>query len=406
VAVRLLAGVAVLLVVLAAACGSAAAQAPRGNVSVLAVIPPPGYPALPHVMDNKIFEGTYANPSGSSMPSRVLEYTSSGEFYNSWTVAGQDTSQTHGVQVAANDAEGNLYLLDDTSGRIIRLNPKTGAQSLYALVPHLPPCSQAAPGTECKDSTQDLTPEPDYAAWGPDGSLYVTDYQQAAIWRVPPGGGTAQLWLTSQQLDGGQFGTACIVLMPDHKTLEFVQASNGGLGSLNTVLSSVNPASGIVNPATGKLYSIAIEPGDHPGPLQRLWESGPADAPDGCALTTSGNMFIALSGASNQIVELNSAGHEIARFGQQFTGSNGSSIPFDTPTGLGCLGTNLIIANQSYIAGNTANMALLDLETSEQCATVFVPAAPAAAHKPVKHRRKKRHRRISRPAHRKAGFTG
>ena len=30
-----------------------------------------------------------------------------------------------------------------------------------------------------------------YAAWGPDGSLYVTDYLQGVVWRVPPGGGEA-----------------------------------------------------------------------------------------------------------------------------------------------------------------------------------------------------------------------
>ena len=395
-----------MLIALAATGGSAAAQPrPRGDVQVLAQVPPPGYPALPHILGKKIFEGTYANPQGSPYPSRVLDYTSFGELYNSWTVAGQDVSQTHGIQVATNDAEGNLYLLDDTSGRIIRLDPKTGAQTLYGVVPHIPPCSSAPAGTECKVSTQDLSPEPDYAAWGPDGSMYITDYQQAAIWREPPGGGTAQLWLTDKRLDGGQFGTACIVLMPNHNTLEFVQASNGGLGSLNSTIGGLSPTSGVADPATGKLYSIPIQAGGQPGPLTQLWESGPADAPDGCALTTSGNMFIALSGVSNQIVELDPSGHEIARFGQQFTGTNNSSIPFDTPTGLGCLGTNLIIANQAYIDGNTSNMALLDLATGEQCASVFVPAAPAAAH-PVTHKRKKRHKRISRPARRKAGFAG
>ncbi len=405
-AVRALAGVSLVLALLAVTCGSAAAQPrARGDVQVLALIPPPGYPALPHLVGNKIFEGTYDNPQGSPLPSRVLEYTSFGELYNSWTVYGQDTSQAHGVQVAANDAEGRLYLLDDTSGRIIRLDPKAGAETLYGSVPHLPPCSSAPAGAECKDSTQDLAPMPDYAAWGPDGSLYVTDYQQAAIWRVPPGGGTAQLWLTDKRLDGGQFGTACIVLMPDHHTLLFDQASNGGLGSLNTVLNSLNPTTRVVDPATGKLYEISILPNGLPGPMTQLWESGPADAPDGCALTTSGNIFVALSGASNQIVEVNPAGHELGRFGQQFTGANDSSVPYDTPSGLACLGTDLIVANQSYIAGNTANQALLNVETGEQCASVFVPAAPAAVH-PAKHKKKKRRKRISRPARRKAGFTG
>ena len=406
-AVRLLAGVLVLFALLGL-CGSAAAGSrPRGDVQVLALIPPPGYPALPHIVGNKIFEGTYDNPNGSPLPSRVLEYTSFGELLNSWTVYGQDTSQPHGVQVAANDAEGRLYLLDKTSGRIIRLDPKTGEQTLYGLVPHIPPCSSAPAGAECKDATQDLAPMPDYAAWGPDGSLYVTDYQQATIWRVPAGGGTAQIWLTDKRLDGGRFGTACIVLMPDHHTLLFDQASNGGLGSLRTVLNSLGPTNGVVDPATGKLYEISILPDGQPGPLTQLWESGPADAPDGCALTTGGNIFVALAGASNQIVEVNSGGHELARFGQQFTGTNNSSVPFDTPSGLGCLRTNLVIANQSYLAGDSANQALLDLETGEQCASVFVPAAPAAVVHPAKHRRhKKRHKRISRPARSKAGFTG
>jgi hypothetical protein len=407
--VRILAGVLVWLAALAGLSGSAAGQPlPRGQVGVLALIPPPGYPALPHILGNKIFEGTYDNPNGSPLPSRVIEYTADGELLNSWTVFGQDTSQPHGIQVAANDAAGDLLLLDKTSGRIIRLDPRTGDQTLYGLVPHIPPCSSAPAGTECKDSTQDLAPMPDYAAWGPDGSLYVTDYQQATIWRVPPGGGTAQVWLTDKRLDGGQFGTACIVLMPDHHTLLFDQASNGGLGSLNTVLNSVNPTTGVVNPTTGKLYEVAIGPGDVPGPLTQLWESGPADAPDGCALTTTGHIFVALAGASNQIVELDSSGHELTRFGQQFSGANNSSVPFDTPSGLGCLGTDVIIANQSYLAGNSSNQALLDLGTGEQCAPVFVPQAATAVHPstPARHKHKRRHKRITRPAHKRARFTG
>jgi sugar lactone lactonase YvrE len=201
---------------------------------------------------------------------------------------------------------------------------------------------------------------PDYAAWGPDGSLYVTDYQQAVIWRVPPGGGQASVWLADRRLDGGPFGTACIVLMPDRRTLLFDQASNGGLGG--------------GNPTTGKLYEVPIEPGGGPGPLRQIWESGPADAPDGCALASSGHIYLALVGASNQLVELDSSGHELAAFGAQYTGANNSSVPFDSPSGLAFLGSRLIIANQSYFAGNPANQALLALETGEPGAPVFVPA--------------------------------
>ena len=135
---------AVAAAILSIAPGTAAARS-RGDVQVLALIPTPGFPALPHVLGNHIFEGTYSNPSGDSVPSRVLEYTTGGELLNSWTVAGQDLSQPHGVQVAANDAGGRLLLLDKTSGRIIRLDPRTGTQTLYARVPHLPPARAPRP---------------------------------------------------------------------------------------------------------------------------------------------------------------------------------------------------------------------------------------------------------------------
>jgi sugar lactone lactonase YvrE len=238
----------------------------------------------------------------------------------------------------------------------------------------------------------DLAPMPDYAAWGPDGSLYVTDYQQAVIWRVPPAGGRAQVWLADRRLDGGPFGTACLTLLADHHTLLFDQASSGGLGS--------------VNPTTGKLYTVAIEPGDRPGPLRQLWESGPADAPDGCAVARSGDIYLALVGLSNQIVELSPAGQEIARFGQQFTGTNDSPVPFDSPSGVAFLGTELIIANQSYFANNHSNQALLALQTGEPGQPVYVPAdagaAPARGHKkkPVKRHKKHRggHRRVRKSA--------
>src|SRR5207249_764034 len=96
-------------------------------------------------------------------------------------------------------------------------------------------------------------PRPDYAAWGPDGSLYVTDYQQAVIWRVPPGGGDAKVWLSDPRLDGGMFGTAGIALAADHRTLVVAQASSAGGGE--------------PDPTTGKLYAVPIQPDGGPGPI-------------------------------------------------------------------------------------------------------------------------------------------
>jgi hypothetical protein len=333
----------------------------RGNVRVLARIPKPGFPALPHVIGQRIFEGTYDNPAGDSIPSRVFQYTPTGKLVRSWKVRGQDLSQPHGVQVAANDSRGRLLLLDKSSGRIIRLSPRTGRQTLYSRVPDLPTCPPHGAKHPCSPEARNLAPMPDYAAWGPDGSLYVTDYQQAVIWRIPPGGGKARIWLVSPKLDGDMFGTACILLLPGHHTLLFDQASNGGV-----------PGTG-ARPHAGKLYEVAIRPDGRPGPLRKLWQSGPADAPDGCVLSRSGHIYIALAGVSNQIVELSSTGHLLARFGQQYSGANNSAVPYDTPSGLAWLGTNLILANQAYLDQDTSNMALLNIAAGERGRPTYVP---------------------------------
>jgi hypothetical protein len=369
------------------------AGAERGSVTVFAPVGAPGYPALPHVVGARVYEGTYDAPAGSSEPSKVFEYSSAGTLLRTFTITGQNLSRPHGVQVAANDAAGRLLLLDKTSGRIIRLDPATGAQTPYSRVPDLPLCWSAPAGAPCSPALIDQAPMPDYAAWGPDGSLYVTDYQQAVIWKIPRGGGAAAVWLADRRLDGGPFGTACIAMMPDHHTLLFDQASNGGLGS--------------ISPTTGKLFTVPIEPGGGPGPLTQLWESGPADAPDGCAIAASGDIYLALVGASDQIVELSSIGQELARFGQQLTGSDGGPVPFDSPSGLAFDGTQLLIANQSYFAGNPANQVLLDLDTGEPGQPVYVPAGAGTAshtttHVGTRRRTHRAHRRHHRRHHRRS----
>jgi sugar lactone lactonase YvrE len=388
--IALRATLALLATFASAALSTAGASADtRGEVGVVATVPAPGYPALPHVVGDRIYEGTYDNPKGDSAPSKVFEFSLSGALTRTFTVTGQNTSQPHGVQVAANDARGRLLLLDKTSGRIIRLDPQTGSQTLYAQVPDLPLCSSSATGAPCSPATVDQAPMPDYAAWAPDGGLYVTDYQQAVIWRIPPGGGPARIWLADPRLDGGPFGTACVTMMPDGHTLLFDQASNGGLGG--------------PNPSTGKLYTVAIGPGGGPGPLHQLWESGPGDAPDGCALARSGDIYLALVGASNQIVELSPSGQELARFGQQYTGVNNSPVPFDSPSGVVFLGSQLLIANQSYFAGTPSNQVVLTLQTGEPGQPVYLPAnaglAPATPGSPRAHRRHRRHRAHRRTRH-------
>jgi sugar lactone lactonase YvrE len=366
---------ALALALVAAALPAAAAHADRTrwDTRTLAIVPPPGFPARAYVAPNgRIYEGTYDNPSGDTVPSRVLEYLADGTLLRSWTIRGQDLSQAHGVQVATSDAQGRLVLLDKAPARVILLDPRTGAQTTYATFADLPTCGSPP----CSPALRDETPMADYGAWGPDGSLYVTDYQQAVIWRVPPGGGAAQVWLADHRLDGDMFGTAGIALAADHKTLVISQGSSAGLMA--------------GNPTTGRIYTVAIGGDGKPGELEQLWESGPAEAPDGLAIARSGRIYVALvSPVANQLVAIGPDGKEIDR----------SPATYDSPSSVAFLGDSLIVADQSYVNGDPSHMQILDVAVGEPGIPELIPGQKAAAKPKAKTKRKHRHKRKRRRAH-------
>jgi sugar lactone lactonase YvrE len=349
------AGAALLVAAVAMLVTAAGASArDRFATDVFALIGKPGFPAMAYAAPNgRVYEGTYDNPSGDTVPSRVFEYSGDGMLLHSWTIQGQDLSKAHGVQVGTMGPGGRLYLLDKAPPRVIRLDRSTGAQKLYARFP---------------DGAV-----PNYSAWGPDGSLYVTDYEGGVIWRVPKGGGTPQRWLEAPALDGGPFGTTGIVLAADRRTLVIGQQSAAGLGA--------------GNPSTGRLLTVPIGAGGKPGPVTQLWESRPFDGPDGFAIARSGTIYVAAL-LSNQLVVVNPDGTEKERFPPTpLTGANGSAVPFDSPSSVRFLGTRLMVANQAYVTGDATHQAILDVEAGEPGLAEYIPPKPKPKPKPKRHHR-------------------
>jgi sugar lactone lactonase YvrE len=351
---------AALLACVVAAAPAAGAQRARFDTRVLAKIPPPGFPALAYVHPNgRVYVGTYVNPSGDNLRSRVLEYDDGGTLLRSWTVPGQDRSKDHGVQVATSDSKGRLVLLDRTPARALVLDRRTGSFQEYATFADLAPCPPLQARTDCSPTLEDREPMANYGVWGPDGSLYVSDFLQGVVWRVPPGGGAAGVWLSDRRLDGGEFGTTGLALGADRRTLFIGQGSSAGLGALN--------------PTTGKIYTTEIKPDGSPGDLRQLWESRPTDLPDGFTIARSGKLYVPLAGTANQIAVVGPDGQELERFpGSSGDGGNGSSVPFDTPSSARFLGTRLMVANQSF-TGSRDHQALLDVETGERGLTELIP---------------------------------
>lgn len=367
---RLVVACATAVAVFAGGAATAEARA-RWDTRVLARVPAPGYPAHAYVdPSGRIWEGTYVNPNGDAAPSRVFEFGTDGAVLRSFAIPGQRLDHEHGVQVATSDAAGRLVLLDRTPSRALILDPADGTTAPYATFPDLRPCGTDPPPGACSPTLADAPPFADYAAWLPDGSLLVTDYAQAVIWRVPPHGGTPTVWLADPRLDGQSFGTAGVWLLPGARTILISQASGLGLRA--------------GNPATGHLYKIPLTGSGAPGGLVPFWESGLADLPDGFAVARSGTVYIADVGASAQLAEVAPDGHEVARFPTAYgTGANGSPIPFDSPSGLAFRGTSVIVANQSALAGDTSHMALLDVEVGEEGAPEIIPAGAGPGTAPL-----------------------
>jgi hypothetical protein len=187
----------------------------------------------------------------------------------------------------------------------------------------------------------------------------VSDFLQGVVWRVPPGGGPAQIWLADRRLDGGEFGTTGLALAADRRTLLVGQGSSAGLGD--------------GNPTTGKIYAVEIKPDGSAGDMRQLWESRPTDLPDGFGVARSGKLYVPLAGTANQIAVVAPDGTEIERFpNSPGGGDNGSGVPFDTPSSARFLGTRIIVANQSF-TGSRDNQVLLDVEVGEPGLSELIP---------------------------------
>ena len=114
------------------------------------------------------------------MPSKVVEWSADGNLLRSWSVPGQVLDEDHGVQVANQTHDGKLVLLETSTASILTLDLRTGR---FQRVVRFPDGSV-----------------PNYATWGPGGALFVTDYAQGVIWKVPHGSRTPQRWFSSPAL--------------------------------------------------------------------------------------------------------------------------------------------------------------------------------------------------------------
>jgi sugar lactone lactonase YvrE len=348
-------------VLVAGASASAGPARQPLDIRVFAHVPEPGQPEPIAVGPNRrrIFVGTNQQGKGDAeVPSKVFVYDREGRLRRDVELRRQDLSADHGIQGLAFDGRGRLYVLDrSATPRVVRINLRTGRQRDYAAFRDVPPCSSPEQA-DCSATVTDAAAVPDYPAFDRRGRLYVTDLEQALIWRVPEGGGRPRVWLTDPRLES-IFGPNGIQFTSPREIL--------------FACTAMSPSTG--NPTSGALFNVRVRRNGSPGQLRPIWRSKPFDGPDGFAVGRSGRVYTALAGA-NQIVVLSPEGEELARVPVTPVENQMMEVPLDGPASVAFLGRRLLVTNQTDPLagpGNPEHWAVLDVFAGERGLPLYRP---------------------------------
>lgn len=352
---------------------ASAATLPRavGDIEVFARLGPPGHPdALAVASDGSVWVGSNGGAQNTPAPSVITQLSPTGDLLREITVTGQDLERDHGLLAIVLDDRDRLYVVDRSPARVLRIDPRTAVQETYAQIPDLASCG-AAP---CEPGP-DQVPWPNGAAFAADGTLYVADFAQATVFRVPAGGGDAsggdaQVWLQDARYIS-PFGI---------NSLAFDAAGR----LLFTTTVELVPQPPRTGPGTGGIRRVTIEPSGAPGAVADVWTARPGDGPDGLAVAASGAIY-ATTLVSNHVVALTSDGEETARHPADPRANLALEVPLDNPASIRFAGTRLLITNLSFFRSDPDSYAVLALDVGEPGLPLHRPriGSPAPAARPA-----------------------
>lgn len=195
-------------------------------------------------------------------------------------------------------------------------------------------------------------------AFDDDGFLYVTDSLQATIYRIPPGGGAADIWFQSPLLAGAldaplPFGANGIRVSPDR---DFVY-----------VVVTFDPS----NASQGHVYRIPLVNAPDPDDIELVHTFPGFVVPDSLTFGHNGTLYVSLAGR-NEIAVLDTDGQE-----SRISGPTGSAIPFDAPATMAFdhAKKSLLIANHA-IFGDPAHFAVLRVFVADPGNPLPTPSIP------------------------------
>jgi sugar lactone lactonase YvrE len=250
----------------------------RGDVDVLAVLPDatPGHPSSVEGLtvgpDGNIYVPTFGfNATGALTGNAVLYVIKpDGKLLRQVTIA---NSSPHVLGLRFNPVNGFLLVLDFGGGKVLHVDPVTGASSVF-----VPPIANSGLNALTFDKL---------------GNAYISDSFNGVIWKTGPNGGTPTVWSNSPLLGPGSG------LTPPFGA-NGVEFSNDG--SLLYV----------ANTAFHQIIQIPVNPNGSAGKASILITG--INAPDGVAVDPKGNIWICAN-QEDEIVVINPAGKVIAKLG-------------------------------------------------------------------------------------------
>lgn len=205
-----------------------------------------------------------------------------------------------GLAGIALDAAGRLYVAD-MNGRIVRVDPRTGAQDVYATFP--------------TNTYTSLTDMPTFLAFTRDGYLYVGDAAGPPIvWRVAPGGGPAQPWFVDPRLAGGWAGGVLgVTVDPSGRYLYFAAGNQAAPGVAIYRLPLAHPDAAHLR-VFHRYADVTFTPCDPTSPPMSFANCAGAQLAGAGDITfgRSGKLYVALF-AKNELSILRPNGSEQAR---------------------------------------------------------------------------------------------
>ena len=331
-----------LVATLLAAAAQPAVAAP--TIERFARVPDPGHPEGVVVVGSRVFTGTADTLQQTLVPtaepSRIVWFDrSSGALEGSVQVTGQRFDKTRALLGLAADRKGRVYAAeriglgdasDGVAARILRFTVKgrTAVQETYATIPDVPACGSLAV-QPCSPTRDNKTPLPNSLAFDRDGALYVSDSSQAAVWRVPAGGGAARLWFADARWDS-MFGPNGLAVDAARRHLYVTSTADAGqIGQLWRLNLSSRSALDAVYTRPGAMF-------------------------DGVAIGRDRDLYIGLM-YTNQIVHLDPSGRPV----EHYPPVGGPLSPLQGPANMAFDGTGAMFVTNYDVTGTDTSKSYL-----------------------------------------------